>query len=420
MPPTPPNAVCTAVDPKVPDLMMSTAVRTSLVVALGCTSLGALPPTGAQAAVLEATLVASHSTASDKWGVPSPDPSGIAYDSVNRRLVITDGEVEEMPLYAGTNLFLSTLDGRQDAATVGGTTLPWSYEPVGAGFRASDGHLFVSDDDADRIFEVAPGADGVHGTPDDTEVTSFSTRGIVGSDATDTNGDAEGVALDLEATTDGHLFVIDGTSKEVYEYGPGPDGEFDGVGDTMTSFDMQRHGALDPEGIEFHPERRTLLVLDSASRTIYEVDRQGALINAISFASAMPVSAAGMTLAPASNGSGAQNLYIVDRGVDNVTDPAENDGRFYEMAVSLPALPVGPVNVAPTANAGPDVTVTTTRRSGPTARSSPGPTSSWSRTGPPSRRSACASPACSCHRARPSARLTYSSWPTRCRRRRRA
>src|SRR5688500_11533931 len=108
--------------------MLSTAVRTSLVLALGCTSLGVLPPTAAEAALLEAVLVASHSTASDQWGVPSPDPSGIAYDSVNKRLVITDGEVEEMPLYAGTNLFLSTLDGRQDAARVGGTTLPWSAE----------------------------------------------------------------------------------------------------------------------------------------------------------------------------------------------------------------------------------------------------------------------------------------------------
>ncbi len=137
--------------------MLSTAVRASLVVALGCTCVGALPPTVARAGTLEARLVASHSTASDAWGVPSTDPSGIAYDSVNRRLVITDGEVEETPLYAGANLFLSTLDGRQDPARIGGTSLPWSREPVGAAFRASDGSLLVSDDTAGAIYRISYG-----------------------------------------------------------------------------------------------------------------------------------------------------------------------------------------------------------------------------------------------------------------------
>ncbi|MGQ4818307.1 hypothetical protein ACQ1ZK_14310, partial [Enterococcus faecium] len=47
---------------------------------------------------------------------------------------------------------------------------------------------------------------------------------------------------------------------------------------------------------------------------------------------------AGIALAPASDGSGAQHLYIVDRGVDNDFNPDENDGRFYEMAVTFPPL----------------------------------------------------------------------------------
>ncbi|MFP5370439.1 MAG: hypothetical protein ACLGI3_06785, partial [Actinomycetes bacterium] len=334
--------------------MLSTAVRASLAIALGCTCVGALPPAVARAGALEARVVASYSTASDRWGAPSPDPSGIAYDPVNRRLVITDGEVEETPLYAGANLFLSTLDGRQDPASIGGTSLPWSKEPVGAAFRASDGHLLVSDDDADRVFDVAPGGDGVPGTGDDT-VTSFSTRGVLGTEASDNNGDAAGLALTVAA---GHLFVVDGTSAEVYDYGPGPDGRFDGVGDTVTSFDMRRHGAVDPEGIEVHPGRGTLFVLDGGSQTIYEVDRQGALVNTIGIASARAVKAAGMTFAPASNGSGAQNIYLVARGVDNDTDPSENDGRLFEFAVDLPPLPVAAPNAAPTAAAGPDSVVT--------------------------------------------------------------
>jgi hypothetical protein len=204
----------------------------------------AFPGSLAQAASVDATLVAEHSTASDAWGVPSPDPSGIAYDTINNRLIITDGEVEETPLYQGVNFFIASLDGTQDPTLVGGTSEPWSKEPVGAAFRSSDGHLFVSDDDQDLIFEVPPGPDGIHGTGDDGEVTSFSTRGMTGTTDTDKNGDAEGVALDLEATSDGHLFVIDGSSQELYDYGPGENGVFDGVppngDDTVASFDVAR------------------------------------------------------------------------------------------------------------------------------------------------------------------------------------
>ena len=50
------------------------------------------------------------------------------------------------------------------------------------------------------------------------------------------------------------------------------------------------------------------------------------------------------------------NLYISDRGVDNDSNPGENDGRFYEMAVNLPPLGDS-TNRAPQVNAGPDLAV---------------------------------------------------------------
>src|SRR3954465_4670777 len=88
----------------------------------------ALAP-AAQAGTLTATLVATRSTS--VWGVPSPDPAGITYDAQHGRLVLSDSEADEMPLYKGTNVFFSTLDGKQDPAAVGWTTEPWSYEPAG-------------------------------------------------------------------------------------------------------------------------------------------------------------------------------------------------------------------------------------------------------------------------------------------------
>ena len=283
--------------------------------------LAALPSTAW--AATSATLVATHSTAA--WGVPSPDPAGITYDPANHRLVISDSEVDEMPLYKGTNIFFASLTGQQTATNVGWTTEPWSFEPTGIS-RLTASMSLVSDDDKDRVFLVSTGSNGKPtGTP-----RSFTLR--------PGNGDAEDVTLDAVGTTTGHILTIDGVNKTVYDYGPGPNGRFDGIppagDDTRVAINVGQYGAKNPEGITYYAARNALLVLDSDSRTVYELSRTGALLNKISIAAASPRHAAGITLAPASNGSGT-HMYIVDRGVDNNTNPNENDGRLYEMAATL-------------------------------------------------------------------------------------
>ena len=45
------------------------------------------------------------------WPKPSPDPSGITYWPARDTLVIADGEVEEMPIFAGAKLTLTGLPG---------------------------------------------------------------------------------------------------------------------------------------------------------------------------------------------------------------------------------------------------------------------------------------------------------------------
>ena len=311
---------------------LSRALRITLVTATVSAAATVLTPVTANAATLNASLVATRSTS--VWPRNSPDPSGITYNSAARRLIISDGEVDEMPqYYKGTNLFVSTLAGAQSSTFPGGTTLPWSNEPAGVSYRSSDRHLFVSDDDQDRVFQVRPGTDARYGTADDT-ITSFPTRPI-GS------GDPEDVAVDMDVTNAGELLIVDGVNREVYLYGPGPNGVLDGVDDTFTQYDVERYGAMDPEGIAYHPTRNTVLVLDSRSKKVYELRLSGTsatLLNIVNLTAARPVKPAGIVVAPASNGSGAQRLYIVDRGVDNNVDPNENDGRFYEMAVTFPPL----------------------------------------------------------------------------------
>ncbi|MGY1914981.1 hypothetical protein [Blastococcus sp. SYSU DS0973] len=128
--------------------------------------------------------------------------------------------------------------------------------------------------------------------------------------------------------------------------------------DTATHFDVERHGAMDPEGIAYRAGRDTLLVLDSQSKQVYEIDRQGTLLNIVKITAAQPRAAAGIAMAPVSDGSSALNMYSVDRGVDNWNRPDENDGRFYGMAVTFPPLTAPRGERGPVVNAGPDGAVT--------------------------------------------------------------
>jgi hypothetical protein len=314
----------------------SRALRASLVAALVGSGLSVLTPTTAQGAVVAADVVRKWSTSTGAWSTkPSPDPSGITYSG--GQLIISDGEVDEMPaLYKGANIFYSSLTGAPDHAKAW-TTKPPSDEPTGI---STFGNLFViSDDTSPRIYLFDPGADGRWVSGQDPGPKSFAP----GTFATD----PEDVTVDSDVTKDGHIVVVSGANKEVVDYSAGPDGNFASTADNVVKhFDVLQYGAKDPEGIEYEPVRNTLLVLDHTSNKIYELSRDGALLNTVTLPSGVFVKAAGMTLAPGTNGG--NNLYVVDRGVDNNTNPNENDGQVVELQVTLPPIGGGGDNVAPT------------------------------------------------------------------------
>jgi Big-like domain-containing protein len=121
-------------------------------------------------------------------------------------------------------------------------------------------------------------------------------------------------------------------------------GVFGDGNDVVTHFDMGQFGALDPEGIGFDTARDLVVVMDNRSKRIYEVTRGGSLVRLIDV-SGIPGSSknmAGMTIAPASNGSGVSNYWIADRGVDNNQDPNENDGKVYEVTAPSPSTDARP------------------------------------------------------------------------------
>jgi hypothetical protein len=305
---------------------MRRTLRSALVTTLVGAAVVVVAPAPANAATIQATLVATRLTST--WARPAPDPSGIVFIG-NGRFVISDSEVDEMRLYAGTNLFVASLTGAQQLNR-SGTSLVWgSDEPTGVGYRTSDQRLFVSDDNDDRIYQVLHGPDGRYGTADDA-VSSFSTRPLIGSSASD----PEDVSIDMEVSPTGELLIADGFNKEVFLIGPGPNGVFEGTGDdTIRRFDIERYGSVEPEGIAYHKGRNTILVVDGQTKRIYELSRTGALRNVILFPPTNPAvrRPSGVAVAPPSGGGSGLNVYVTDRGLDNDNNPTENDGRFYEL-----------------------------------------------------------------------------------------
>jgi hypothetical protein len=351
-----------------PTLRALTAVTTLTVAALSATvapgdaatatagsTYGPARHGGASPALLATTMTARTSTAAlvrktdlSQMSPPIPDSAGIVYMSDVDRLLISDSEVDEMPIYQGVNLWQVSRTGTTLFDT--GNTREYSREASGVGYDPVGKRVFVSDDDKDVVFEVTAGADARLGTVDDP-VTSFSTLAF-GDD------DAEDVAYD---TVSGDLFVTQGGAQEVWRVSRGANGRFDGVAPTgddgVSHFDVAGFGALDVEGIAYSPVRDTLFLADRRAKQIIEVSKAGELIQSIDVTAIGMRQPAGITLAPASDNPARTSMYVVTRARDNNSHPDEADGAMYEL--SAPDL--GPItqvpNKGPSVSAGPDRTV---------------------------------------------------------------
>lgn len=94
-----------------------------------------------------------QSIATSAYSPSSPDPSGIVYRAATDDFIIADSEVEETPLYQGSNLF--TTARRATTGTGTGATLTFGAdEPTGLGYDPAGGRRAdrraVVDDGQDR------------------------------------------------------------------------------------------------------------------------------------------------------------------------------------------------------------------------------------------------------------------------------
>lgn len=268
------------------------------------------------------------------WNPPSPDPSGIAFHPITGKLIISDGEVDEMTIFEGKNVYEASTNGDLQNTF---TTTAFSNEPTGIAVDPFNNRMFFTDDDKDAIFEVNLGADGAFNTADDSVRTVKVTNyGI---------NDAEGIAYGQ-----GRIFVSDGVGTEIFEIDPGPNGIFDAIDDIVSHFDTTNLNQGDPEGVEYNPDNNTLFIVSNNNRTeVAEVTRAGKLVRKIDITAAGARKPAGIAYGTSSTDPNAKSLYIVDRGIDNDTDPKENDGKTYEILLGDTVTPTPTPTLDPNA-----------------------------------------------------------------------
>ncbi len=311
-----------------------------------------------KAASIQATLVRTIDTS--LWSPNSPDPSGITYKKPSNTFVVVDGEVDEMPaFFTGKNTFEMRPDG---SLLKTHTTTVFSNEPTDIGYNRNNKHYFVSDDNKKIVYDVNPGSDLIIGTSDDS-FTSFSTSAFG-------NTDPEGLTF-----FNNTIYLTDGVNAEVFVIKPGPNGVFDGVtpagDDIVTHFDTLAMGQPDPEGIEYNTDKNTLYIVSNnggkAINKISETSLTGTLLNEIDISFLGARSTAGLAYGPGSINTTVNNLYIVARGVDNNSDPNENDGKIYEISLSTPSSSTPTATASATPTVDPSATPTATPTTSPTA-----------------------------------------------------
>jgi hypothetical protein len=279
-----------------------------------------------------------------RWSPPSPDPAGLTYRpayfssgvSVPAGILVSDSEVDEMVgLYTGKNLFITQPDGTLAGV---GTLAGFSVEPSAVAWDPSARVLYVSDDDQDKIFRINPQDDGLIGTADDT-VSTVCTTSVLGSN------DPEGIDYD-PGTGPGtsSLWLADGDGSTIYNFVRDATGNC--VTPPLRRWASTKVGMRDPEGIEFDPATGHLFIADRLSHLVAEATKDGDLVALYDLSGSALMDASGITLAPASSGSGT-NIFVSDRGVDNDADPTENDGRIFEFARIVVDADVAPIAANP-------------------------------------------------------------------------
>lgn len=259
-------------------------------------------------------------TPTSEWHSPSPDPTGLTFIRSTGQLLVSDAEVDEIPrVWARGNLFFAA---RRGALIRRGSVLAASPEPEDIAWHDRSHTLYVVDDDRDRVYRVRAGGDARIGTADDRWKAILRTRSF-GS------RDPEGLAWRERGRS---LIVTDARGGRVSTVRAGRDHRFGTRDDRVTRFSTRPLGLTTPEDVEFDPRSNHLLLVSSAEDVVVETTMRGRLVRMIDFSDAHVRRAAGITIAPSPTDPSLMFLFIVGKGVDNESDPNENDGELFRFA----------------------------------------------------------------------------------------
>lgn len=260
---------------------------------------------------LSPEVVAIHNTTDyfpdDPSGYGSGDPSGIAYVPELDLLFIVDSEHNESPYFSSVNLFATRLDGTYvDAFSL----ISYTDEPTGVAYNPFNSLLYITDDDANKIFITDP------------------------NDPTVLLGQIDVGALDIQDAEDpvidpatGHIFLLNGANRELVELSA----TGDLIERTVLPSEIQ-----DTEGLAYDAAQDVFYISSGSTRgTIFEVDRECNILASTDLLNdyRSPITGGkpklkGLELAPSSdpNDGDKMSLYTVDYGYDQ-----EPDGRLFEI-----------------------------------------------------------------------------------------
>jgi hypothetical protein len=257
------------------------------------------------------SVVAIHNL----WEYGIPDPSGIAYNSLNGRMMVSDAEIEEEPTFNPVNLYSFALDG---GAPVASYTPRYTEEPTGLAIDASRGVMYVSDDDEGVVNVVSLGDPS-------RRLWSFDAAGV-GAD------DPEDVAVDPVTH---NLYIVNGLSRTLQEVRVDPVRR---QAELVDSFVFSDSRIIDPEALAYVPQYDVFLVGGGFGSNIWVVDRQGDTVEMLTLlqdyrntqtdvaAGTIRTSVKDIEVAPASDGSGGTHIYVADFGASH-----KMDGRIIEI-----------------------------------------------------------------------------------------
>ena len=308
--------------------------RLGALAAIACSAaLGFAEAESAGAATWRVEQVRKSSTAT--WPRPSPAPTGLTNDAKTKKLLVSDGEVDEGPLWRGRNLFLVARDGHLRAAR---TLVKAMNEAEGISWYGRRKVLFVVDDARTAIFRFGRGPDRKIGTGDDTVRRLLETERWGSFDPEGLTFRAHHGTLDMLIWSDAGM--RSGNANRIFKVKRGRDDRFGTDDDVMSRFSTSAppFGYTENEGVLYAPRSKSLFLVSSEQCPIFETTLGGEVVRrirtrAICAAGTATIGFSDLVFAPGTDGS-RRRLYLTDHGEDH--DPfqrGDNDGRIYQVKI---------------------------------------------------------------------------------------